>query len=71
MNLGDVIANTVTVPCGECWTLDIKDGSTLQLDAGIDIVGKLVIDPDANVTIVAPVILVQGEFFYEMPRALV
>ena len=71
MNLGDVIADTVTVPCGECWTLDIKDGSTLYLEAGIDIVGKLVIDPDANVTIVAPVILVQGEFFYEMPRAMV
>jgi len=59
------LSSTVLIPCGTCWILDIKDGRTLNLKAGLDIQGHLEVPPDAAFTMITPVVLVQGSFTYE------
>lgn len=50
----------LAIPCGECVTMDLAGGS-LNLQAGIDIIGKLVFPDGYKINVSAPVIAIQGE----------
>lgn len=52
--------STVVVPCNTCAYVDITDGSTIDLPYGIDIVGRLMFPPSANLQIKTTSIIVQG-----------
>ena len=55
-------SDLVVVPCGECILLDRTiSGSTLTLEDGIDIQGKLVFLEGTTINIRTPMITVQGE----------
>lgn len=50
----------VVIPCGECVVMDVA-GGTLLLQAGIDIIGKLVFPDGYKLNLSAPIIAIQGE----------
>jgi hypothetical protein len=51
-----------TIPCGQCVTLNVADGSTVTLLNGLNIIGKLNVPGTIkNVTLSLPLLLVQGE----------
>lgn len=51
----------VVIPCGECVTVDVTDGSTLTLPHGLDVVGRLHFPPTANVVLNTTAVFVQGQ----------
>lgn len=56
-------SSEVVIPCGKCVTMDHSSSTTLTLEGGLDIQGKLVF-PDAykyQLTLQTPYIRVQGE----------
>ena len=57
---------TVVVPCNACAYVDITDGSTVDLPYGIDIVGRLMFPPSANLEIKTTSVIVQG--MMDIPR---
>eukprot|EP00756_Hemistasia_phaeocysticola_P061756 Hpha_TRINITY_DN5169_c0_g2::TRINITY_DN5169_c0_g2_i1::g.193063::m.193063 len=58
------LSSTVTVPCGECVTVDVA--GDLNLAAGLNVVGKLVFPSTrSTLTITTPFIFVQGELVVE------
>lgn len=56
----DIKDSTVTIPCGECYTMD-HAGPMLTFSLGLDIQGKLVFPESYSLHVVAPMIVVQGE----------
>ena len=59
--------DTVTVPCGQCYTMDITDGSTVELPTGLAIEGKLYFPPEASVTIKTKFVWVLGLLKMDTP----
>jgi G8 domain len=55
-----VYPTRVTIPCGQCVTMDLA-GGILNLQGGIDIIGKLVFPNGYKLSLTAPVIAIQGE----------
>ena len=55
----DPSAGMVTIPCGTCVIMD-DVGPTLNLENGIDVVGKLVFPDGYRITITTPFFYVQG-----------
>mmetsp|Transcript_32960 Transcript_32960/g.69370 ORF Transcript_32960/g.69370 Transcript_32960/m.69370 type:complete len:152 (-) Transcript_32960:3329-3784(-) len=54
----DPTAGVVTIPCGECVTMD--DNELLLLENGLNIEGKLMIPDGTKITISTPFLFVQG-----------
>lgn len=50
----------VTVPCNTCAYVDYTDGEIITLPNGIDVVGRLIFPPSANVEIKLKALFVQG-----------
>ena len=50
----------VDIPCGECVTFDLPEGSSIDLISGLNVEGKLVFPPNTKATIETPFIFVQG-----------
>ncbi len=50
----------VVIPCGQCITMN-HGGATLDLRAGLEIIGKLVIPNKKKINIVTTTVVVQGE----------
>jgi G8 domain len=53
-------SNRLTIPCGECVTMDLA-GSSLYLLGGLDVLGKLVFPDGYMLNLQATIIAVQGE----------
>lgn len=63
--LSTIVAGTdssshVTVPCNTCAYVDYTDGEIVTLPNGIDVVGRLIFPPSANVEIKLKALFVQG-----------
>ncbi len=50
----------VTIPCNTCAYVDYKDGEVVTLPNGMDVVGRLIFPPSANVEIQLKALFVQG-----------
>jgi hypothetical protein len=66
------LSQEVKIPCGECVILNAGpdqelNGATLEFGAGINIVGKLEIPSDADITLVTKYVFVQGELVMPPP----
>lgn len=59
----------VKIPCGVCATIDKYDGTTLDFQHGLNVVGKLHIPSDASFTIKTKYLLVQGVLRMDPPPA--
>ena len=55
----DVYNDRVTVPCGQCITMD-RQGK-IQFNGGLDVIGKLVIPDKSAIELVSTMITVQGQ----------
>lgn len=72
--IGSIDLVPLTIPCGECWTLDsgaIDANNTVTFHHGINVIGKLVIPENSNVTIYTTFVVVQGELKITMSHPVV
>ena len=58
----------VIIPCNTCAYVDYTDGEVVSLPNGIDIVGRLIFPPSANVEIKLKALFVQGMLDIEKPH---
>ena len=63
----DVSLETLTIPCGECYEVDITDSSQLVLEHGLRIEGKLYFPSSASVTIRTKFVWVLGLLKMDTP----
>ena len=61
--------STLEVGCGTCVTVDITDGSTVELPNGLRVSGMLHFGPTANVVIRTTSVLVEGILKIETPAS--
>ena len=58
----------VIIPCNTCAYVDYTDGEVVSLPNGIDVVGRLIFPPSANVEIKLKSLFVQGMLDIEKPQ---
>lgn len=57
----------LTIPCGTCAVVDQTDGSTINVQGGINVLGRLHFPPSSNVVIDTTAVFVQGLLSAEEP----
>ena len=58
---------TLTIPCGQCVIMDYTDGSTITIEGGLNVVGRLHFPSSANVNLRTTAVFVQGIWSMDTP----
>jgi len=60
-------ASPLIVPCGTCVVVDYEDGSTVTVDGGLHVIGRLHFPPEASVVLRTTAVYVQGTWSMATP----
>ena len=60
----------ITIPCGQCITMDHAPGGSLELLGGLDVIGKLVFPDGYTLNLSSTKIVVQGELQMTSSKAV-